>query len=214
VEAIRLANTLAEQAGANEASIERFFDILISDWSKLQVVGRWGGCSPNENCGPNNKFIEFAYEGAWGKDVVASTKEAAEREIYTKLVPMVFPIWKLEPMTNRSETELESHYYCHDFSYPLYRAPKKAYFKSPAEFIPNAEFGDPRHPLFYRVYLTVRRDGLTYGYPSETVLNRMFGPLKPNGTNVTRGLAMNYGDFMREGERIGKYIPAHECEWY
>ncbi len=56
VEAVTLANNLANRRSANEASIERFFDILISDWSKLQVVGKWGGCNPNENCGPNNRI--------------------------------------------------------------------------------------------------------------------------------------------------------------
>jgi hypothetical protein len=213
VEAVTLANSLKAQAEANEESIGRFFDILISDWSKLQVIGTKGGCNPNKGCGPNGEYMELAYEPNWGKATEQNTKEAAERELYTKLVPLVFPIWKLEPMTNRTETDLREHYYCHDLSYPIYRAPQKSYFKSPAELVPNREYGGGPS-LFYRVYLSVRRDGLTYGYASEKILNRMFDPMEPSTKKETPGLEMNYGDFMREGERIGKYIPAHECEWY
>jgi len=213
VEAVTLANNLKAQAEANEESIRRFFDILISDWSKLQVIGTKGGCNPNKGCGPNGEYMELAYEPNWGKATEQNTKEAAERELFTKLVPLVFPIWKLEPMTNRTETDLREHYYCHDVSYPIYRAPPQAYFKSPAEVVPNREYGGGP-ALFYRVYLSVRRDGLTYGYASEKILNRMFDPMEPSTKKETPGLEMNYGDFMREGERIGKYIPAHECEWY
>ncbi|MBS1890296.1 MAG: hypothetical protein JST59_03320 [Actinobacteria bacterium] len=212
VEAATLANKLAAQAVENEESIQRFFDILISDWSKLQVVGTVGGCNPNKDCGPNREYIEFAYEPGWAKAAKISAKQAAERELYTRLVPLVFPIWKLEPMTDRTETDLSSHFYCHDTSYPLYRAPQKAYFKSPAEYSTNAEWG-PYPPLFYRVYLAVRRDGLTYGYPSEAILNKMFNPLETVGSE-TAGLEMNPGDFMREGNRIAPYYGPYECEWY
>ncbi len=127
---------------------------------------------------------------------------------------MVFPIWKLEPMTQQVGNGPRARTTTATTSPTRSIAPRRSpTSRALPNSVPNAEYGDPRHPLFYRVYLTVRRDGLTYGYPSETVLNKMFGPLKPNGTK-TRGLAMNYGDFMREGERIGKYIPSHECEWY
>ena len=190
VEAVTLANNLAAQAIENEQSIGRFFDILISDWSKLQVIGTKGGCNPNGGCGTNNEYIELAYEPGWAKATEQNTKEAAERELYTKLVPMVFPIWKLEPKTNRTETDLTSHYYCHDFSYPLYRAPRQSYFKSPAELVPNREFGGGPS-LFYRVYLSVRRDGLTYGYASEKILNRMFDPMEPSTRKEPPGLAIS-----------------------
>jgi len=213
VEAVTLANKLAAQAAENEESIERFFDILVSDWSKLQVVGVMGECNPDKGCGKNGEYLDFAYEKDWAKAAALSTKEAAESELYTRLVPLVFPIWKLEPMTSRTETDLASHYYCHDLSYPIYRAPQKAYFKSPAEFVPNAEFG-PSPPLFYRVYLSVRRDGLTYGYLSEKILDKMFDPPKPESSKEEPGLGMNPGDFMREGNRIAPYHGPYECEWY
>jgi hypothetical protein len=45
------------------------------------------------------------------------------------------------------------------------------------------------------------------------MLEHMFNPL--NARNAKEdGLQMNRGDFMREGERINKYIPAHSCYWY
>jgi hypothetical protein len=213
VEAVTLANKLATQAGENEESVQRFFNILISDWSKLQVVGTKGECNPDKGCGPNGEYLEFAYEKTWATAAERSAKAAAERELYTKLVPLVFPIWKLEPKTDRVETNLAEHFYCHDISYPLYRAPQKAYFKSPAEYVPNAEFG-PNPPLFYQVYVTIRRDGLSYGYPSEKILDKMFEPPNPNAENEQKGLGMNPGDFMREGIRIASYYGPYECEWY
>jgi hypothetical protein len=44
------------------------------------------------------------------------------------------------------------------------------------------------------------------------MLAHMFNPLIANNPSE-EGLQMNRGDFMREGERIGKYVPSPYCYW-
>jgi hypothetical protein len=213
VEAAKLGEELAKQAKASAKSFDRFGDILVSDWSKLQLIGKYGGCDAEGGCGPKGEYAELAYEPKIGEAAQQATTEGFEREIYTKLVPLVFPIWKTEPETGITATNLGEHYYCYDRSYPFYGAPELAYFKSLNEFLPANSESNPTNHFDYRVYLSVARSHRTYGWASKSMLAHMFNPL--NARNAKEdGLGMNRGDFMREGERIGKYIPSNTCYWY
>jgi hypothetical protein len=213
VEAAKLGEELAKQAKASSKSFDRFGDILVSDWSKLQLIGKYGGCDPEGGCGPKGEYAELSYEPKIGEAAQQATTEGFEREIYTKLVPLVFPIWKTEPETAITAANLGEHYYCYDISHPFRGAPELAYFKSPAEFLPAFSEGNQSNNISFQVYLSVARSGRTYGWASKSMLEHMFNPL--NARNAKEdGLGMDRGDFMREGERIAKYIPSHNCYWY
>jgi len=214
VEAAKLGEELVKQAKASEKSFARFGDIVVSDWSKLQLMGKYGGCNPEGSCGPKGEYAELAYGPRMAEAARQLTTDGFERELYTRLVPLVFPIWNTEPETTTEATNLGEHYYCRDISYPFYRAPELAYFKSLSGLFPApGDHPSSDSPFSYRVYLSVARSGLTYGWASKSMLEHMFNPL--NAKNAKEdGLQMNRGDFMREGERIGKYIPAHSCYWY
>jgi hypothetical protein len=212
VKAAALAGELAKQAEQNEESFVRFGDILVSDWSKLQVVGTYGKCNPEGvGCGPNHEFEELGYDPQWVKQAKLSTEQAAERELYTQLVPLVFPIWKFEPALHFNATDLHNHYYCRDISYPLYRAPEMAYTRTLWSFLPNEESSG--EPFYYQVYATIRRDGLTYGFPSKGLLEHMFNSVKSPDPSK-RGLGMSPAEYMRQGERVAKYEPSSSCYWY
>ncbi|MGH2940737.1 MAG: hypothetical protein ACRDPE_21760 [Solirubrobacterales bacterium] len=211
VEADKLGEELVRQAVANEKSFTRFGDILVSDWSKLQVMGTYGGCNPNGSCGKNGEYAELAYEPKMAQLAEKNTTMAFERELYSKLVPLAFPIW------NTGESEHESNnekflFYCRDVSYPFEEAPEQAYFKSPSNFYP----GGWRHPetgnSIWNVYLSLSRSRRTYGFASPSMLGRMFNPLVANKPSE-EGLQMNRGDFMREGEKFAKYVPSPSCHW-
>jgi len=212
VKAAALANELAKQAIANEESFQRFGDILVSDWSKLKVVGTYGKCNPEGvGCGPKKEFAELGYDPQWVAEAKAATEEAAQRELYTQLVPLVFPIWKLEPKLQFGASDLHNHYYCRDVSYPLWNATQLSYARTPWSFIPNQESSG--EPVIYQVYASIRRDGLSYGFANEVLLKAMFNPV--NGKSGEKaGLGMDPAEFMREGERAAKYIPSHSCYWY
>jgi PKD repeat protein len=214
VEAAKLGEELVEQAKANEKSFARFGDIVVSDWSKLKLIGKFGGCNPEGSCGPKGEYTELAYDPPMAEAARQVTTDGFERELYTRLVPIAFPIWKTEPETNSQATNLGEHYFCRDDSYPFYRAPELAYFKSLSGFFPaESEHPYTTTPFTWQVYLSVARSGTTYGWASKSMLEHMFNPL--NAKNAKEdGLQMNRGDFMREGERIGKYIPARSCYWY
>lgn len=211
VKAIDLANELEKQAIANEESFQRFGDILVSDWSKLQVVGAYGKCNAEGGCGPKGEFAELSYDPKWADEAKQVTKEGAQRELYTQLVPLVFPIWKTEPLTRTTDTDLSYDYKCTDLFRPFNGAPQLSYVKTPWNFTPSQEEGLGQ-PVAYQVYLSVRRDGLTYGFASKKVLKAMFNPV--NARNAKEdGLGMSQADFMREGEAVGKFIPSHNCYW-
>ena len=177
-------------------------------------MGKFGGCNPEGSCGPKAEYDELAYDPQMAEAARQMTTDGFERELYTRLVPLAFPIWNTEPETTTEATNLGEHYYCRDISYPFYRAPELAYFKSLSGLAPApGDHPATDSPFSYRVYLSVARSGLTYGWASKSMLEHMFNPL--NAKNAKEdGLQMNRGDFMREGERIAKYIPAHSCYWY
>lgn len=184
---------------------------MVSDWSKLRVMGTYGGCNMGGSCGKNNEYVELAYESKMAALAEKNTTMAFERELYSRLVPLAFPIWN----TGESEHEsnnVKSLFYCRDISYPFEEAPELAYFRSPSNFYPGGwkhpETGNP----VWNVYLSVARSRRTYGYPSPTMLGRMFNPLVADKPSE-EGLQMNRGDFFREGEKINKYVPSPYCYW-
>jgi hypothetical protein len=211
VEADRLGEELVRQAVANEKSFTRFGDILVSDWSKLRVMGTYGGCNPEGSCGKNGEYDELAYEPKMAALAEKNTTMAFERELYSKLVPLAFPIW------NTGESEHESNnekflFYCRDISYPFEEAPELAYFRSPSNFLPGGWKNPETGNSVWNVYLSVARSRRTYGYPSPAMLGRMFNPLSADKPSE-EGLQMNRGDFFREGEKINKYVPSPYCYW-
>jgi hypothetical protein len=211
VEADRLGEELVRQAMANEKSFTRFGDILVSDWSKLQVMGTYGGCNPEGSCGKKGEYDELAYEPKMAQLAEKNTTLAFERELYSKLVPLAFPIWNTGESRHESNN-LKALFYCRDVSYPFEEAPELAYFRSPSNFYPGGyrhpETGDPS----WNVYLSVSRSRRTYGFASPSMLGHMFNPLVA-GKPSEEGLQMNRGDFMREGEKFAKYIPSPYCYW-
>jgi hypothetical protein len=210
VKAAQLGETLVQQARDNEKAFTRFGDIIVSDWHKLQIVGEYGGCNPEGSCGEHDEWDQLALTPAMATQAETATIRAFNREIYTRLVPLAFPIWH----TGRIQPRMREHlppgrsYECSDFSHPFLEAPKLSYFPSPAEFNPTTGVEE------WEMYLSVARSGLTYGFAKEPMLERMFDPMPVGSSDPFRGgLGMNPGDFMREGMRISEYVPSHNCTW-
>jgi hypothetical protein len=211
VKALRLGETLAEQAKDNEKAFYRFGDLIVSDWSKLQVVGRYGGCNPDGSCGKNNEYDQLALTPRMALVAEASTIRAFDRQLYGRLVPLAFPIWDAARI-NPTERPSKGHpFYCGiGGRYPLEGAPRLAYFEAPDELFPQSANSatDNEGAIVWRVHITVRRDSRTYSWPGKATLERMFNPIPLNDNLHPEkgGLGMSGGEYMREGEKIGKYI--------
>jgi hypothetical protein len=211
VEALRLGETLAEQAKDNEKAFSRFGDLIVSDWAKLQIVGRYGGCNPDGSCGKNAEYDQLALTPQMALVAEASTIRAFDRQLYGRLVPLAFPIWDTGRLNGGSERPSKGgELWCGASArYPLYGAPTLAYLESPDELFPegNNSAAENENALVWRIHITIAREGHTYGWPGKSMLERMFGriPLAENLHPGKGGLGMNAGDYMREGEKINKY---------
>lgn len=223
VEGLRLGEALVQQAKDNERAFTRFGDIIVSDWAKLQVVGKYGGCNPEGSCGKHKEYAALAHTPEMGTVAEAATIRSFDREIYGRLVPLAFPIWDTGSI-ERHQKEMptpsfQTLFYCYDIGhhYPFEGAPEQAYSITPEELFPKGTNSptDINNALLWEVHLSVARSGLDYSWPQKSMVERMFNPLplEENEHPNLGGLGMSPGQFMREGERIGKYEPTLSCGW-
>ncbi|HEY2054637.1 MAG TPA: hypothetical protein VGH14_11945 [Solirubrobacterales bacterium] len=208
VQALQLGKQLRIQAEANEGFFTRMGDIFVSDWSKLKIVGHWGGCNPSA-CGEHGEYTELSHDEEQEKIASAATKRAADAEVYERLVPLAYPIWKTGLAAFGTPPKLPpAEFRCSDSSYPFEGAPASAYHLTYWQFDP--ETGEK----FWLVYLSVARSERTYGWPSETMLKRMFESVPVNSSNSEEGgLGINPDAFMRGGAKIKEYRSGWTCTW-
>lgn len=107
VEADHLATKLRDQADNTAASFDVMGDILVSDYAKLSAIGPVaecnGGTSDSTDCP-----AEFQWNDTAIKATAAATQRAAQREIYTELTPVEFPVWTI----SRSKYYDSADWYC------------------------------------------------------------------------------------------------------
>lgn len=205
VKALQLGKQLRVQAEANEAAIARMGDVIVSDWEKLKIVGRYGGCNPNGGCG---SYEELGFDGESEAVASAATKRAADRELYEQLVPLAYPIWNTGLAYFPSGQVPPSEFECNDVSYPFEGSPPFASYASLWKFNPESAVKT------WRTYLSVARSERTYGWLSEPLLKRMFEPIPPNNTEAeSNGLGIDRDQFMRQGLKINEYTTDWYCDW-
>ncbi|HKZ15792.1 MAG TPA: hypothetical protein VJL81_18295 [Solirubrobacterales bacterium] len=206
VQALQLGKELRIQAEADEATFARMGDIIVSDWTKLQEVGRYGGCNPNGGaCGA---YEELSHNEEAEQTAAAAMKRAFDRDIYEKLVPLAFPIWNTGLTINQEAKVPNEAFECNDLSHPFWGAPQLAFHRSLWQYNPVTGMKT------WRVYLSVARSERTYGWAPETMLKRMFEPVPVESSNAeTGGLGMNPGGFMRQGLKIAEYVSGWSCVW-
>jgi hypothetical protein len=206
VEALKLAKELRIQAEANENFFLRMGDVFVSDWSKLQIVGRYGGCDPDA-CG---EYADLSHDEEGEVIASAATKRAADREVYERLVPLAFPIWVtgVASFAGTPPQVPPDEFKCNDISYPFEGSPALARHLTFWQFDP--ETGQK----LWLVYLSVARSERTYGWPSESILKRMFEPVPANNSNAEEGgLGVDPDGFMRGGAKIREYKSGWTCTW-
>lgn len=209
VQALQLGKQLRIQAEATEAAFARMGDVIVSDWTKLSEVGKYGGCDFNGGCGPNGEFEELSHNKEAEEIASAAMKRSFDRELYERLVPLAFPIWNTGTADIPETGAPPEEFYCSDLSYPFNGAPALAYHRTFWLFDPAS--GEK----FWRVYLSVARSERTYGWAPETMLKRMFEPVPAGSSNAEAGgLGIDPDQFMRQGLGIKEYKPGPECSWH
>lgn len=213
VKAHELAKKLAEQGHENEAAFQRMGDIIVSDWEKLKIVGKYAECDlEGDGCGPHEEFAELTWDKSLAEEAKETMQRAYDRVIYEQLVPIAFPIWDTGAMqVPEAAGPVSPYYFCVldvQARYPLEHAPQLSYLKSLQEF--NPQEGVKK----WEFYVSIARSGEIYSFPSEKILNRMFGKLPENDLKAADGgLQMDPGQFMRTGIKINRYSTIVQCEW-
>lgn len=202
VAASELGVKLQEQAKGNEAAFERMGEILVSDWSKLRVVGKYAECVPGENCPAG--LEELGWNPEMQKVATAATARGFDSVIHEKLVPLAFPIWNTG-LTKRPELAFE----CSDDTAPFENSPPQARFNSFEEFNPNGQTKN------WRVYLSTTKEGRFFSWAPKPILERMFNPVPIENSNPSEGgLAMDPLEFMRTGIEENEFVEeSWSCTW-
>ena len=219
VKADDLALKLEEQSRRTTESLWRMGNAVISDPKKLEEVGYWAQCLPDaQSGGCDAEHEEYAVGPADNAKASHAASASLNRILYSQLVPLSFPIWD----TGLSrEPDPEKNFNClggSSFSSPFRGAPPLAISRSfdevgtPYPDEPDADKGANR----WRTSIMVRRDETTYSWPSQTILDRMFGPIDPDSGPIdldseSGGLGLSPVDLMRDSE--SRFEPGATCWW-
>jgi hypothetical protein len=186
VQADELAAHLELKAQAATAAYIQIGNVLISDPNKLEVVGKNAECKPNVPGGCAPGMDQYAATGEDIADLTNVSLRAMARTLYTTLVTQVWPTW--DTGVTQDPSNPYANFYCTGTSSPFGYAPSSAY----ASGLDSVNYGEPTES---RVYLMIR-SGATWYYPSQPLMNRMFGPT--GDTWNTAGLGMDPLTVMRD----------------
>lgn len=120
VEADKLSQKLRDEAENTAASFEVMGDLIVSDYVKLSTIG------PVAECNGDDDETSCPAEYQWDKDAIKATAAAAQRsaqrEIYSELIPIEFPVWTIR----RSKWDDSVNFYCYFGSVTPFKDVQKA----------------------------------------------------------------------------------------
>ncbi len=166
VQADELAAHLELKAQAATAAYTQIGNVLVSDPEKLEVVGDNAFCRPNVPGGCAPGMNQYAATGPEIADLTNVSLRAMARTLYKTLVTQVWPTW--DTGVTEDPSNPYANYYCTGTSSPFRNAPPDAY----ASGLDSVNYGKPPKS---HVYLMIR-SGATWYYPSQPLMDRMFGP--------------------------------------
>lgn len=212
VKADDLALKLEEQSRRTTESLWRMGNAVISDPKKLEEVGTWAQCLPDAPSGGcDAEHEEYAVGPADNAKASLAASASLNRILYSQLVPLSFPIWD----TGLSrEPDPDKNFNCVGgsfFSSPFRGAPPSSISRSFDEVATPY----PHESFFFkganrwRTSIMVRRDETTYSWPSQPILDKMFGPIDPDSGNG--GLGLSPVELMRDSE--SRFEPGATCYW-
>ncbi len=207
IEADHLSDKLRDQADDTAASFDVMGDILVSDYAKLSTVGPIAECN-----GADGDETSCPAEYQWNKNAIKATAAAAERsaqrEIYSELIPIQFPVWTIR----RSKWDDSINFYCYFGSVtPFDDVQKAARIAALQEIYP-----DGSTPSQYDTF-TIADVYSRYSVTNldDDVLKQMFVE-PPASLQVDRdkdGLGLDPQDYARESRSDDWPNNAYGCGW-
>ena len=224
VVADEVGTQLQEQARAASGSFKTMGDVVVSDWGKLKVIGRYGGCDPppdKNGCPPG--LEELAFTDAMQDDATSATNLVQRRSVYQHLIPYSYPVFNTgltyscntiyvtcSPDTGPSQTATPQQ-----FAYPLAgggcgtgdpfgNAVKGSFFSALERLNPGKNV--------WRVWMSIGRKNLSWGWADEDVYSTMFDDVNPTDLDHSP-LQIEEIDFMMHANERIPNVPTQACHW-
>ena len=207
VTADRLATTLRDQADATADSFDVMGNVIVSDHEKLATIGALAECN-GDGQGANDCPAEYQWDDTAIKATAAAAQRSAQREIYTELIPVEFPVWTIR----RSKYDDPINFYCYLGSVtPFDDVQKAARIAALQEIYP-----DGSRPSQYDTF-TIADVYSRYSVTNldDQSLKQLFSPA-PDSLEVdndTDGLGMNPQEYARGSRSDDWPNNAYGCGW-
>jgi len=207
VEADHLSTKLRDEAENTAASFDVMTDIIVSDYAKLSAIGPVAECNGGDgdqtSCPP-----EFQWDKTAIKATAAAAQRSAQREIYTELIPVQFPVWTIR----RSKWNDSIHFYCYFGSVTPFKDVQKAARIAALQEI----YPDGSKPNQYDTF-TIADVYSRYSVTNldNTVLKQLFAP-PPDSLQVdvdNDGLGLDPQDYARQSRSDDWPNNAYGCGW-
>jgi hypothetical protein len=204
VKADQLGATLVNQALAAQATYDRMGDIIVSDYHKLSVIGKNGGCDPAAR-GCDKEFSFTRQERA---SAVTGIARAVESLAYQKLVPLAYHVYQLntDPRGIRDPGGPPDvgHYFCGvglGIYNPFGDFPGLA-SRSLLQEIDPASLHNNRWDTFA---MAVPGGFRAQHPPPQEILQRMFGPVSGSLDPMQGGLGISPTQLMTAAKHYSLY---------
>jgi hypothetical protein len=207
IEADHLSTKLRDEAENTAASFDVMADILVSDYAKLSAIGPVAECN-----GGDSDEASCPAEFEWDKTAISATAAAAQRsaqrEIYTELIPVQFPVWTIR----RSKWNDSINFYCYFGSVTPFKDVQKAARIAALQEI----YPDGSKPNQYDTY-TIADVYSRYSVTNldNKVLKQLFAP-PPDSLQVDEdndGLGLDPQDYARQSRSDDWPNNAYGCGW-
>lgn len=211
VKADELGAEMVEQAQQAQATYARMGDVIVSDYTKLALIGQYGGCNPSSpGCPP-----ELALSNADRIAASADVYRGIERVAYTKLLPLGYHTFALKPYDG-SVAPFPPNYQCgFDFPWDDYGS-NRPY----ASWALLEDLDPVGNVNGWAPFVFSAPPGISTHHgspPSNELLERMFDPVSMSGNPAKGGLGMSREQLSYETDHDywfgSESAEARRCGW-
>ncbi len=213
VEVDNLVNTLTEEASSQALAYVAMEKMIVSDYSKLSVLGHYFNCDANDGgCGPHGEYDDFSLSTNRRVAAGEAATRAIDRVLYEKIVPLAFPVWNTGGTQDPNDFSLWSCVNPNDDPFPgapgIDRTATLQQIDPASPGIANAKTDN-----IYQSYIMVARSRTTYSWPSKTVLERMYDPVVVSPKVSDGGLGLRPQDVLPYSTSVYHPGPLVICSW-
>ena len=175
----QVGEVLVNRADIARSTFKSMGDVIVSDYKKLEIVGTFGGCSPDPD-DPESCPKEWALNTDARQRAADDVSDGVERYAYEKLLPLGYHVFALPPFVGAHTPSLE-RYLCSGVATPFEGYGHPAVTDLLQEYDPAG-----KSHAWETFALAVPPGALTQTAtpPSEKLLKRLFDPVTQGGLGI------------------------------